>query len=204
MFPCLYRRLWLKSSVFRGWNLFSEWLRVFAHPHAEDKEPNLLHQGVLSDLLFPFFLRGIWIVAPLAQFHVHDAWFDKASGHILQLQVQVWHSKTRYWLSINDKSWGLLSDNDLANLLIVILFNFLFKLTSLLQPISVVPVFKHVLFTLKAQFGVRSLTFGAVRRRPCAVILGQVVLELQKTWIRAVLCINLEHKPTVPAARQIK
>lgn len=67
--------------------------RLFAHPHAEYKKPNLFHQGVLSDLLFPFFLRGIWVIAPLAQFHVHDAWFDKASAHILQFQVQVWHSK---------------------------------------------------------------------------------------------------------------
>lgn len=33
---------------------------------------------------------------------------------------------------------------ELINLLIVILFDFLFKFTSLLQPISVVPVFKDM------------------------------------------------------------
>lgn len=62
---------------------------VHTHPHAEDQEADLLHQWVLSDLLFPFLLRGERVVAPLAQLHIHDARLDEASSHILQFQVQV-------------------------------------------------------------------------------------------------------------------
>lgn len=42
-----------------------------------------------------------------------------------------------------------------------------------------------------------SLTLEAVRRRPCAIILGQMVLEFQKTGIRAALCINLKEKKQI-------
>ena len=62
------------------------------HPHAENQEADFLHQWVFSDLLFPFLLRGERVIAPLAQFHIHDARLDEASSHILQLQVQVWGS----------------------------------------------------------------------------------------------------------------
>lgn len=59
------------------------------HPHTEDQEANLLHQRIFSDLLFSLLLGGKWIIAPLAQLYIHDAWFNKASRYILQLQVQV-------------------------------------------------------------------------------------------------------------------
>lgn len=38
---------------------------------------------------------------------------------------------------------------------------------------------------------VQSLTIGAVRGGPGAVVFGQMVLKLQKAWITAVLCIHL-------------
>lgn len=35
------------------------------------------------------------------------------------------------------------------------------------------------------------ITIGTIRRGPGAIVLGQMVLELQKTWITAVICIHL-------------
>lgn len=65
------------------------------HPQAKHQEPDLLHQRVFSDLLFPFLLWGVRIIAPLAQLHIHDTGFDEVTSHILQLQVQVCQSQQK-------------------------------------------------------------------------------------------------------------
>lgn len=65
-----------------------------AYPHAEDQEPDLLHERVLFDLLLSFVLRGERIVALLAQLNVHDARLDEVASHVLQLQVQVCEGTT--------------------------------------------------------------------------------------------------------------
>lgn len=78
------------------------------HPQAKHQEPDLLHQRVFSDLLFPFLLWGVRIIAPLAQLHIHDTGFDEVTSHILQLQVQVCQSQQKLLvcLVLSDCWWN--------------------------------------------------------------------------------------------------
>lgn len=61
-------------------------MEVYRHtyPHALNQEANLLHQRILLDLLLFLFLGSKWVIAPLADLHVHDAWLVEFACHILQ------------------------------------------------------------------------------------------------------------------------